>query len=768
MGFDVKFGVGQSVKRKEDIRFTTGNGRYIDDIVLPDQSFGVVVRSPVAKGEIKSVDVDDARAADGVLAVLTASDMIAENANAMAVPTFSTPRVKAGGQAIPRPALASTRVCYVGEPIVFIVADTLQTAEDAAELVMIDIDDEDVVSSLTAALAVDAPSVHPDQDGNKGFVWQLGDDEPIKTAFASAAHTISLDLVNNRVAPSAMEPRGVNCCFHKDTGVMDVHTFSQGAWSIQGELAKNCLNIERDKVNILTSDVGGGFGMKGFTYPEHYLTSIAARKLGRPVKWNATRNESFLSDSHGRGHLTTVSLAFDADYRIVAMDVKTDADMGAYYSTFGPYIPTEAAMQILPGVYDIPVLRYRVNGVLTNTVPVDAYRGAGRPESIFALERTMTFAACELGLDPVELRRINFIRPDQLPYTTQVDKSYDSGKFEHVMDMVLEQSDAKRFANRRKEAENRGRRLGFGMAYYIESTLGNPYEAAGIYFMENGDLECTVGTQSNGQGHETVYAQVLHEQLGYDFDKIKIVQSDTRRQKKGNGTGGSRSLIAQGLALNAVSDNVIEKARSHAAEQLECSGADLEIEHGKFTVAGTDLAITIQELVTRLPAGTLDAKGEHSDYASTYPNGCHVAEVEVDPLTGHAQTVSYFIVDDFGVLFNPMVVEGQVHGGVVQGIGQAFHENMVYDENGQPVTGSFMDYQMPRASDFPQFHFHHEGDPAKTNVMGVKGCGEAGTVAAPAAVMNALVDALASDGVKHIDMPATPLAVWQALQQVAV
>jgi carbon-monoxide dehydrogenase large subunit len=567
-----------------------------------------------------------------------------------------------------------------------------------------------------------------------------------------------------------MEPRACVAEVDGTSGRLTLHVCTQGGWGFRDILAEN-LGLPAEQVRVLTPDVGGGFGMKSFYYPEYTMAGAAARKLGRPVKWTGERGESFLSDTMGRDHVTTAELAFDADNRITALRVRVISNMGAYYYQYAPYIPTLAALKVLPGVYDIPALSYTVQGVFTNTVPVDAYRGAGRPESIYCMERVIEAAARELGVEPPELRRLNFIKPEQMPYKTAAGETYDTGDFARVMDTALDRADWKGARTRQGEAARRGKYRGIGMCYYIESTMGDPTEHATIRFENDGTVSVLVGTQTNGQGHDTAYAQVLHQRLGVPFEKVRIVQGDTDAIKAGGGTGGSRSLTAQGMAICDASDAVIEKGKAYAAQVFEAAATDITFQEGDFRVAGTDRVIGIMDLATKARSITipgvepgLDAAATTQLQAWTFPNGCHIAEVELDPETGAVEIPRYTIVDDFGVVVNPMLVEGQVHGGIVQGIGQALLEGAVYDDSGQLLTGSFMDYCMPRADNMPSFDFSTVEVPCKNNAMGVKGCGEAGSVGSPAAVINAIIDALAGLGVRQVDMPATPLRLWELMQ----
>jgi aerobic carbon-monoxide dehydrogenase large subunit len=761
-----KFGIGQPVRRVEDQRLITGGGRYSDDINLDGQAYGYVLRSPHAHARIRGIDTSAAKAAPGVLAVLTGADL-----GDAGIPCFIPLKNRDGsGRADPKhPILCRDEVNYVGDNVAFVVAETRLQAKDAAELIEVDYEPLPAVADTAKAPRPGQPQVHPEAPNNLAFDWHYGDAAAVDAAFAGASHVTKLELINNKVVCNAMEPRA--CVAEFAGGRLTVHTGTQGGWGHRDTLAAN-LGMEPDDVRVITPDVGGGFGMKSFFYPEYTMAAAAARVLGRPVKWTAERGESFLSDTMGRDHVTTAELAFDAQKRIVGMRVNVVANMGAYYYFYAPYIPTGAALKVLPGVYDIPALSYAVQGVFTNTVPVDAYRGAGRPESIYCIERLIEAAARELGVDPADLRRINFVRPEQMPYKTSAGEVYDSGDFDRVMTAAMGRADWKGAKARSAEARARGKYRGIGMCYYIESTMGDPTEHATIRFEADGTVSVLVGTQTNGQGHDTAYAQVLHQRLGVPFERIKIVQGDTDQIKAGGGTGGSRSLTAQGMAIIDASDVVIDKGKAYAAHVFEAAQADIQFtpDAGEFRVAGTDRAIGIMELAEKARAmavpgveGGLDAAATTKLQAWTFPNGCHIAEVELDPDTGEVRIERYTIVDDFGVVVNPMLVEGQVHGGIVQGIGQALLEGAVYDDSGQLLTGSFMDYTMPRADNMPSFDFTTVEVPCKNNAMGVKGCGEAGSVGSPAAVINAIIDALSPLGVRAVDMPATPQKLWELM-----
>ncbi len=770
-----KFGVGQSVRRVEDQRFITGHGRYTDDIDIAGQAYGHVVRSPEAHARIRALDIEAAKAAPGVLAVITGADVEARGGNALPCAIPMANRDGSKGVNPLRPVLCTDRVRHVGDNVAFVVAETLAQAKDAAELVSVEYESLPVVAETESAAASGQPLVHDDVAGNLSFDWEYGERAAVEAALAKAAHVTRLRVINNRLVANAIEPRAAIAEWDANKGVT-LHACTQGGW-LWTDILASVLKVDGDKVRILTPDVGGGFGMKAFFYPEYAMAAFAARELGRPVKWTGERSETFLADVMGRDHVTTAELALDADHKILGLRVETIANMGAYNSLFAPFIPTMAALKVLPGVYDVKSLVYRVQGVLTNTTPVDAYRGAGRPELIYLIERLMTAAAREVGLDPTEFRRRNFITAAAMPFKTAAGETYDSGEFGRVMDQALEEAGWGGFAARRAEARRRGRRRGIGMAYYIESTMGDPKEAAKIEFAADGMVDVVVGTQSNGQGHETAYAQVLNDRLGIPFEKIRIVQGDTSRLKWGGGTGGSRSLTAEGMAIRDASDIVVERGKHYASQELETAVVDIEFtrETGEFRVIGTDRSVGLLELAAKArtmtpPAGAepglpgLDAEAMANIDAWTFPNGCHVAEIEIDPDTGVTEIVNYVAVDDFGVVLNPMLVAGQVHGGVVQGIGQALYEHAVYDDNGQLLSGSFMDYCMPRADGVPAMAVSTVEVPCKNNPMGVKGCGEAGSVASPAAVINAIIDALADLGVRAIDMPATPEKVWQLIQ----
>ena len=770
----VQFSTSQSVRRVEDSRFTTGKGTYTHDINIDGQTYGYMLRSPVAHATIASIDCTKARSIDGIIGIVTAKDLEAEGVNS--IPCLVPMENRDGSQApMPkRPVLCSDRVRHVGDNLAFIIAENLSVAKDAAELIEVNYDSLDAIADTAGALESSAPTIHPDAPNNLAFDWGHGEASSTDQAFDEAVHIVSLELINNKLIVNSMEPRGAIAEFDSATGKATLHSCTQGGWLLKDQIANHTLKTEPDNVRVITPDVGGGFGMKSFYYPEQALAVWSSKKFGRPVKWIGERGDSFISDIMGRDHVTKVDLAFNSNYEILGMRVDTIANMGAYLSNFGPFIPTLAAIKVMPGVYDIKALSVRVRGVFTNTVPVDAYRGAGRPESIYMMERLMDKASQQLGVDRVELRRKNFIASTAMPFTTTAGEIYDSGEFERVMDTVTEKADWAGINERRSVSHKNGKRRGIGLCYYIESTMGEPGEAAEVKFSEDGTVNILVGTQSNGQGHETAYAQVASDRLGVPIEQIRIIQGDTDAIPTGGGTGGSRSLTAQATAIDEAADLVIERGKQYAAQSLEAAPADIEFSEGSFQIAGTDRRIGIlplaaqartMELTNAEITGGLDARGTITLPAWTFPNGCHVAEVEIDPNTGQTALLRYTIVDDFGTLVNPMLVEGQVHGGIAQGVGQALLENTVYSEDGQLLSGSFMDYCMPRADDLPSFEFSNVVIPCKNNPRGIKGCGEAGSVASPAAIVNAVVHALSEDGIEHLDMPITPEVVWSSLQK---
>ncbi|MEO1723434.1 MAG: xanthine dehydrogenase family protein molybdopterin-binding subunit [Pseudomonadota bacterium] len=765
MNKHASFATAQPVRRKEDDRFVTGKGNYIEDMSRPGELRAFILRSPMGHATITGMDVSAASEAPGVHLILTGVDLDATIDNDMDGGQVKN-RDSSMSARPRRPILASGRVRYVGEPVACVVAESLAQAKDAAEMIEVDYDPLDAVVETGLATEPGQPLVHDEVAQNLCYDWGIGDAAATEAALAGAARVIELDLVNNRVVANPIETRGALAEW--DGERLTVHYNGQGVWDMKGEIARR-LKIDEEKVRATTPDVGGGFGMKAFNYPEHFCIAEASRRIGRPVKWIGERTESILADVMGRDHVTRMWAGFDADHRIVAMKVECTSNLGAYLSAFGAYIASELASRILTGVYDLQTAWFNVRGVFTNTTPVDAYRGAGRPEAAYALERLMDKCARELGVDPLELRRRNFIKPEQFPYDTIVGETYDVGNFNRVLTAAIEKADWNGFAARKAASEAAGKYRGRGLCYYIESILGAQDEHAEIVFAEDGGVELLVGTQSNGQGHETVFAQFLHERSGIPFEKIRLVQGDSDRIATGGGTGGSRSVTMQGTAVNGAADDLIEKMKPLAEEELEVAAGDLEWQDGAWRVAGTDKAVDLMTLAdkARREGRTefLRQRTRTEVPGRSFPNGCHIAEVEVDMETGVTKVVDYCVVDDFGRLMNPMLAEGQVHGGVAQGIGQAITEHVVYDSDGQLLSATFMDYAMPRAEDVPNVPFFHEGTPSTANDIGMKGCGEAGTVGALAAVTNAVLDALWDEGVKQVDMPMTPLRVWSWLEQ---
>ncbi|TMM55163.1 xanthine dehydrogenase family protein molybdopterin-binding subunit [Sulfitobacter sabulilitoris] len=760
-----KFGKSQPVKRVEDVRFLTGHGRYVDDITPDGALRAFYFRSPVAHATITGLDVSGARAAQGVHLVLTAQDL--EDAG-MTIDMHSVTVKKLDGSdaAKPfRPMLAKDKLRYVGEAVALVVAETLDQARDAAELIELDYDD------LPAKMDI-APGgapVHDDVPDNCAFDWGMGDREATEAAFRSAARTVSLDVGDNRVIVNSMEPRG---CFAEWDGTrLHVSLGGQGVWAHKDQLSA-ALHLERDKVRVTNPDVGGGFGMKGFAYPEYFSVAQAARALGRPVRWMSERGEAMLTDNGGRDLTSLAELAFDENNKITAYRVNTKCNLGAYNGTFGQMIQTQLFSRVLTGVYDIQTTWLQVEGYYTNTVQVDAYRGAGRPEAIYVLERVMDRAARELGVDPLELRRINFIAPDQFPYKAATGETYDVGEFARVLDRAAAEADIAGFDARRAADAKRGLLRGRGLCYYIESILGDPSEGAKVTFNEDGSVAIYVGTQSNGQGHETVYAQFLSDQTGIPADMIHVIQGDSDLIAKGGGTGGSRSVTTQSTATLATVAAMTQAFTDFLSDEMGVPASEITFDDERFRADGSNMTPTMLEVAELAREKGRDDLLVHEERATlpgrSFPNGCHVSEVVIDPETGVVTVDRYVVVDDFGNLINPMLAEGQVHGGVVQGIGQAITEHVVYDEDGQLLTASFMDYALPRAEDVPYIGFTSEPVPSTANLMGMKGCGEAGTVGALAAVANAVQDAVWDRGVRQADMPFTPHKVWELLKDDAI
>ncbi|WP_299411891.1 xanthine dehydrogenase family protein molybdopterin-binding subunit [uncultured Sulfitobacter sp.] len=756
-----KFGKSQPIKRVEDVRFLTGEGRYVDDIAPKDALHAYVFRSSVAHGDIAELDVSEAREAEGVHLVFTCADLEAAGVNIAMSGAILKNRDGSDAASPLRPMLAKGRVRYVGEPVAMVVADTYEQARDAAELIMFDVDE------LPAKIALErgGEALHAEAGDNCAFDWGMGDELATEAAFKKAARTVALEVDDNRIIVNSIEPRG--CYAEWDGTRLHLANNGQGVWVHKGNLVK-AFGLDEEDVRVTNPDTGGAFGMKAMAYPEYYLISHATRELGRPVRWMSERTEAMLSDNGGRDLVSVAELAFDENNKITAYRVRTKCNLGAYNSQFGQPIQTTLFSRVLMGCYDVQTTWLQVEGYYTNTVQVDAYRGAGRPEAIYVLERVMDRAARELGVDPWELRRINFIKPDQFPYATATGETYDVGDFDKVLTRGAAEADAGGFEARKAQDAKRGLLRGQGICYYIESILGDPTEGAKVNFLEDGTVEILVGTQSGGQGHETVYAKFLSDQTGIPLEAIRVIQGDSDLIKTGGGTGGSRSVTTQNNATLATVSKIKEEFTAFLAEEMGVPAAEISFDDERFRADGSNLTPTMLEvadmarekgrddLLTQHERATLDGR--------SFPNGVHICEVVIDPETGIVTTDRYTVVDDFGNLINPLLAEGQVHGGVVQGIGQAVQERVVYDEDGQLLTASFMDYAMPRAADVPYISFTSEPVPSTANIMGMKGCGEAGTVGALAAVSNAVQDALWDKGVRQADMPFTPHKVWELLQ----
>ena len=771
-----KFGVAQPVRRVEDPRLLKGAGSYTADYAVPGMLHGVVLRSPHANAKILALDVSAASALPGVRAVYTNEDLKADKIGLLPVLVELDNRDGSKQISPPRHTLAEGQVRHVGEPVAFIVADTLQVARDAAEAVLVDYDILDSVTDLATATHAGMPQVWPTAASNLCFDWEVGPKAETEALFKSAAHVTRLTVVNNRIVVNSMEARACLADYDTAAKTWTIRTNTQGSWTVRNVMAGMVFGLDPSSMRVITPDVGGGFGMKLFLYPEHVLTTYASRKLGHPVRWVSERSEAFLSDSQGRDNITEAELAIDAGGKFLALRTKTLAGMGAYLSNFAPYIPTLAGSGVLASIYGFKTVYANVLGVFTNTVPVDAYRGAGRPEANYVVERIIDAAARELGIDRIELRRRNMVGPEAMPHTSAMGRTYDSGNFPLVMDTALAHTDWAGIAARKAEAAKRGKKRGIGMAYYLEATGGDDTERAEIRFADDGYVDVYVGTQSTGQGHETAYVQLTVDRLGVDGDRVRVKQGDTADMPTGGGTGGARSLYSEGQAIVLTAATVIEKGRRAASEALETAMADIVFEAGRFQVVGTDRGIDIIALAlgqrARAAKGedvtTLDAAEVAQITHHTFPNGCHIAEVEIDPETGRIEVVRYSVTDDVGKAVNPMIVAGQVHGGVAQGLGQALLEHTAYDpDSGQLLAGSLMDYTIPRADDLPNIDVELVEVPCLTNGLGVKGAGEAGAVGAPPALINAILDALADMGVTQIDMPATPEVVWRALAKAA-
>ncbi len=763
----MKFGIGQPVPRQEDPTLLRGEGRYTDDMNLPNQAFCVMVRSQVAHGVIKGIDTAEAKAMPGVLGVWTGADLADYGPLKTLIPV---PNRDGTPMKTPtRPSLATDKVRFVGDPVAFVVAETLAEAKDAAEAVMVDIDQLPAVTDAREATKPGAPVVFDDAPGNICVDYLYGDSAKVAEAFAKAAHVTKLRLVSNRIVVCAMEPRSAVADYDATTDRYTLRAGNQGAFGLKHQMA-DLLKIKPNQMRILTGNVGGSFGMKGSPYPEYAGLFHASKILGRPVKWTDERSESFLSDHHGRDHQRVAELALDKDGKFLAVRLTGTGNAGAYI--YPPMPATTNAVKNIIDVYATPAMEVNSKVVFTNTTPIGAYRGAGRPEGNYYMERLIDTAAREMGIDRIELRRRNHIAPSQMPYKAPSAMNYDSGEFTTVLDKALAAADWQGFDRRKAESRARGKLRGRGIGSYLEVTGPPAKEYGGVRFEADGTITMLSGTLDYGQGHATPFAQVLGGKLGIPVTRFRLLQGDSDQLKVGGGTGGSKSALVASQAFLEAGDKVIEQGRQIAAHVLEASAVDIEFLRGRFVIAGTDRGIGILELADRLRSGlklpadvpqSLDVSHISDNPPFSFPNGCHIAEVEIDRDTGVIEVVRYSMVNDFGTVINPMLAEGQAHGGVVQGIGQAIYEHTIYDEQGQPVAGTFMDYALPRASDAPSFSIISHPVPCKTNSLGVKGCGEAGCAGALPSVMNAIVDALSERGVTHIDMPVTPEKVWQVL-----
>ena len=783
-------GIGAAVRRKEDHRFLTGNGNYVDDINRPGQTFAAFVRSPHAHATLGAVDTAKAAAAPGVIAVLTGADVAADEIGGLPcgwgiTSKDGTPMIEPAW-----PILAQGKVRFVGDAVAAVIGETADQARDAAELV-------DVAYTSLAAAAVTGeankpgvPQVHDEAPNNTCFDFELGDQAATDEAFKNAAHVTKLELINQRMVPHSMEPRSAIGEYDASSQSMTLHATGQAPHCLRLLLGAFVLQQPEHKFRVVCPDVGGGFGSKIYPYAEFAVVCWAARKLGRPVKWTSTRTEAYLTDAHGRDHVTTVELALDGNTKFTAMRVHTISAMGAYLSAFAPLIPTFLYVTLFAGQYTAKAIYANVVAVFTNTTPVDAFRGAGRPEASYLIERVVDKAAAEVGLDPTELRRINMIPADAFPYETPVALHYDSGNYEQALDLAMKNSDYVGFAARRDEAKSRGKLRGIGVSSAIEATGPAPsniagslgaraglYESGSIRFNATGSVTVISGAHSHGQGHETTMAQIVSTRLGVPIENIDVVEGDTDKATMGMGTFGSRSTSVGGSALAKAADKIIDKGKKIAAHLLEASVEDIEFNSGTFQVAGTDKSIGIAEVafaayvphnspLDELEPG-LDETAFYDPLNFNFPYATYVCEVEIDPETGVTDVVKFTAVDDVGNIINPMIVDGQVHGGVATGIGQAIMENAVYDGTGQLISGSLMDYTLPRADDVPYIDTETTVTPCPLNPLGVKGVGEIGAIGAPPAVINAVVNALGEYGVQHLDMPATPQKIWQAIQSAS-
>ncbi|HEY5378378.1 MAG TPA: xanthine dehydrogenase family protein molybdopterin-binding subunit [Pseudolabrys sp.] len=765
-----KFGVGQPVRRTEDPTLVQGRGRYTDDINLPGQLHAVMVRSSVAHGVIKGIGTAAAKAMPGVKAVLTGADLTGYGGLKCNLPLKN--RDGSPIHYTPRPALSTDKVRFVGDPVACVVADSIAHAKDAAEAVALDIEPLAAVMSAREAAQPGAPVLYDAVPDNVALDFHYGDAAKVADAFSKAAHVVKLPLINQRLVVASIEPRSAIGEFDAKDTKWTLHSCSQGVFGLKNML-RDILSAPADKVRVLTGNVGGSFGMKAAVYPEYVCILHAAKLLGKPVKWTDERSGSFVSDHHGRDYDMTVEVAFDAKGLIQAIRLSGYGNLGGYCSAFGPLLPTLNVTKNIVSMYRTPLLEVSTKCVFSNTSHVSAYRGAGRPEGALSMERTMDYAAAELGIDRFKLRKLNFIRAKEMPFSAASGMVYDSGDFPGLFDEALERADVKGFKQRKRESKKNGKLRGLGVGCYLETTAAGTTEMGGIRFNDDGTVTIVTGTLDYGQGHAAPFAQVLTQKLGIPFDRIKLLQGDSDQLITGGGTGGSRSAMLSGTAIMQAADKVIEVGKQIAAHVLEASVGDIEFTNGRFVIAGTDRMLSIMDIAQRLRTGMslpesvpnkLDINHVTDAVPGTYPNGVHVAEVEIDPDTGLTRVVKYTAVNDFGTVLNPMIVEGQIQGGVMQGLGQVLLEGVIYDGEGQLLTGSFMDYAMPRAHDAPNIEVSNRPIPTKTNPVGAKGCGEAGCSGGLPTVANAVIDALSDYGIRHLEMPMTPSRIWQAIQ----
>ena len=766
-----KFGVGQPVRRTEDPILVRGQGRYTDDVLRPRQAYAVMVRSREAHGVIRSIDTTAAKSLPGVLGVLTAADLTGYGGLRSNLPLKN--RDGSPIHYVPRPALSGDKVRFVGDPVACVIAETVAQAKDAAEAVALDIDPLKPVLKPAEAIKPGAPLVFDQVANNLALDFQYGDAAKVAEAFAKAKHVTRLETSNQRMIVASMEPRAAIGEYDAASGKWTLYSCSQGVHGLKTSLM-DILGAPAEKVRVVTGQVGGSFGMKASAYPEYVCILHGAKILGRPVKWTDERSGSFVSDHHGRAQHMVIEIAFDENAHILAVRLSGYGDMGGYLAQFGALLPTGNQVKNIASVYRTPLIEVATKCVFTTTAHVSAYRGAGRPEGNYYVERALDIAAGELGIDRLELRKRNMIRKSDFPFKAASDVTYDNGDFLGLLKQALEVADYDGFKKRRRESKKNGKLRGLGIGCYLEVTAGGGKELGAIHFEKDGTVTIVSGTMDFGMGHATTYAQMLSDMLGVPFEKIRLVEGDSDRMAFGGGSGGSRSVMFAGTALSESSKIVIERGKQIASHVLEASASDIEFKAGRFVIAGTDRSIGLLELAQRLHSGlklpdgvptSLDTDHVGNDpVPSAFPNGCHIAEVEVDPETGHVQVVRYSAVNDLGTVVNPLLVEGQIQGGVVQGLGQALLEQAVYDSDGQLVTGSFMDYAMPRAHDAPMITVASHPVPTKTNPIGAKGCGEAGTSGGLPSVANAVIDALSELGIKHLEMPMTPARVWQAIQ----